>query len=88
MNEETNLDNKEDDVYSDEAIGEKLEADEINEVEEGFMKGYNEEESMAECANCSKILTDNVVEEELDGHSYRFCCEECARKFEEKHSHN
>lgn len=86
--DEESLDNKEDDVYSEKAIEGKLEADEIDEVEEGFMKGYNEEESMAECANCGKILSDEVVEEELDDHLFRFCCEDCARKFEEKHSNS
>jgi len=84
---EENLDNKEDDVYSDDAIEGKLEADEIDEIEEGFMKGYNEEESMAECANCGKILTEDIVEEEFDGELFRFCCEDCARKFEQKHAH-
>lgn len=71
-------------VYSGEAREELADSDEIDELEEGFMKGYEEESSMAECANCHRLLTDEIVEEELEEKTYRFCSEECAMKFEEK----
>lgn len=79
---------EQDDVYSDEAIEEKLEDDEIDELEEGFMKGYNQEEKVGECANCGQILTEeDIIEEEINGKSYQFCCEECASEFEERKKH-
>ena len=78
---------KEQNVY-DEKVSEKLEeADEIDEIEEGFMKGYNEDIDTSRCATCGKILEKDVVEEEFDGDTYHFCSEECARKFEHKKDH-
>ena len=74
-------------VYSNQAREELTDSDEINELEEGFMKGYEEETSAAECADCHRILTDEVVEEEFDGEVHRFCSEDCATKFEEKRDH-
>ena len=37
-------DYEEDDIYDDEFVEELREDDEISDVEEGFMKGYNDEE--------------------------------------------
>ncbi len=74
---------EEKDIYSDESREELGDGDEIDEVEEGFMKGYSEDH-MAECANCGKILERDVVEEEIEDETYRFCSERCAKKFEEK----
>ena len=74
-------------VYSDEAREELTDSDEINEAEDGFMKGYEEETNTSECANCHSVLTDDVIEEEFDGELCRFCSEECATKFEEKKQH-
>ena len=71
------------DVYSEEGREELEEADEINELEEGFMEGYEEGEHQAKCTECGKVLVDEkFVEEELEGHHYRFCTEECASAFE------
>ena len=72
----------ESDVYSEEGREELEEGDEITEVEEGFMEGYEEGEHQAKCAKCGKVLVDNFVEEELEGHHYRFCSEECVKAFE------
>ena len=69
------------DIYSGNFAEELEESDEIDEAEEGFMKGYNEENLVAECANCKKILNDKVVEEEASNKVYRFCSERCANKF-------
>ncbi len=75
--------NSKDDVYSEEGLEELEESDEINELEEGFMEGYEEGEHQAKCANCKKVLVDeNFIEEELNGEHYRFCSEECASSFE------
>ena len=69
------------DIYSGNFAEELEESDEIDEAEEGFMKGYNEENLVAECANCKKILNDKVVEEEASNKVYRFCSERCTNKF-------
>ncbi len=73
------------DVYDEEGREELEESDEITEVEEGFLEGYEEGEHQAKCAECGKVLIDEkFVEEELEGHHYRFCSEECADAFEVK----
>ena len=36
--------NKEENVYSDEVVEEKVDGDELDPEEAGFMQGYNEEE--------------------------------------------
>ncbi|MBI2148520.1 hypothetical protein HYU23_02475 [Candidatus Woesearchaeota archaeon] len=73
----------EDDIYDEEGREELEESDEINELEEGFMEGYEEGEHQAKCAECGKVLIgENFLEEELDGKHYRFCSEECAAGFE------
>ena len=78
---------EEEGIYDGETAEDLGDGDEINEIEEGFMKGYKEGERIAKCANCKKILTDEhgVVEHEHDSHLYRFCSSDCANKFEEKH---
>jgi len=60
------------------------EKDEITDVDEGFMKGYEEGEKMAICQNCKKVLGEEVVEREFEGETYRFCSEQCADKFTQK----
>ena len=69
----------------DEGFREELEeSDEINEAEEGFMKGYEEEELIAKCANCKRIIDANYTEEEINDKKYKFCSEKCAERFMKK----
>lgn len=71
------------DIYDEEGREELEESDEISEVEEGFVEGFEEGEHLAKCAECHKVLVDETYfEEELDGEHYRFCSEECAAAFE------
>ena len=73
----------EDDIYDEEGRDKLEESDEITELEEGFVEGFEEGEHEAKCAQCSKVLIgEDFVEEELDGHHYRFCSGECALAFE------
>lgn len=73
----------EEDIYDEEGREELKESDEITEIEEGFVEGYEEGEHQVKCAKCNVVLVDgNLVEEELDGKHYRFCSEECASAFE------
>jgi hypothetical protein len=83
---EMEMGDKEEDIYSDEGREELIdEEDEITDVDEGFMKGYDEEEKTAECTNCGALLiNENIVEEEIDDRMYRFCSSECATEYESK----
>ena len=76
---------KEQEVYSEAGL-EDLEEheDEITEVDEGFMKGYNEGAKSAKCVACGKVLGKEVIELEHNDQIYRFCCSKCAEKFEKK----
>ena len=75
--------NHEGDIYDEEGAEELKEDDEITDVEEGFMEGYEEGEHQVKCAYCGKILVnEEFLEEEIEGHHYRFCSEECAAAFE------
>ena len=83
--EEENLDeeDEEKDVYSEEGREELTDDDEIDELEEGFMEGYEEGEHQAKCAECNMILVgQDFVEEIIGGHHYRFCSSKCATTFE------
>ena len=71
------------DIYDEEGREELQESDEINEVEEGFVEGFEEGEHEAKCAECGSVLVDDkIIQEEIDGHSYNFCSNDCALAFE------
>ena len=77
---------KEENIYKDSGREVMAEEDEITDVEEGFMKGYEEGEKSAVCQTCKKVLEDeeSIVEIDYKGDTYRFCSEECADKFVKK----
>jgi len=72
---------KDEDVYSEESLEPMEESDEITEVDEGFMGGYERGDFLAECAKCKKMLTTDFIEKDIDEEIYRFCSEKCASKF-------
>jgi hypothetical protein len=52
--------------------------------EEGFMAGYAEEEEIEECSECGgAIKPEKKVVKEISEETYKFCCEQCAKEFEE-----
>ncbi len=69
------------DIYSENYNQTLEEGDGIDEAEEGFMQGYNEEELAAECASCGKVLKIKFIEEKITNKTYRFCSQGCANKF-------
>lgn len=72
-----------DDVYSED-FNEKLEeSDEMDESEQAFMHGYNEENSDLECANCRNILDKHIIEHQINDRLYKFCSKKCLRQFNE-----
>ena len=76
----------EEEVYSEAGREEMEEEDEITDLDEGFMKGYDEGTKMVKCPTCGKILEKDFVEMEIDDEVYRFCCEEHAEKYVKSHA--
>ncbi|MDD5133280.1 MAG: hypothetical protein PHD81_01830 [Candidatus Nanoarchaeia archaeon] len=77
---------QEDNVYNKKEDESLEEEDEIDEVEEGVMEGFDEDIKSVKCAFCHKILTadDKPIEEEIKDVVYQFCSEDHAFKFKKK----
>jgi len=74
---------EEKDVYTEEGREELKEEDAIDELEEGFLEGY--ENDLAECSYCHQVLVDeDFVESEIDGKIMRFCCNACYEEYLKK----
>lgn len=75
--DETIEDNPELDNNDEEHIEEE-------EEDEGFSKGYSEEDEAEECAECGVTLRHKKkVTKSIEGEEYVFCSDECAKDFEE-----
>lgn len=85
IKQEMEIGDREGDVYTETGRDELLdEEDELTDVEEGFMEGYSKGEKTFTCANCHKMLNENVIEEEFDNNLMRFCSSACVDKYESK----
>lgn len=63
---------------------EKVLEDSLESSEEGFMRGYSNEDETDECAECgSAVSEEKRIEKEVDGEKLAFCSEACAAEFEE-----
>lgn len=82
IEEDMELGKKEGDVYTEAGREVAEDSDEITDVEEGFMEGYEEGEDAALCANCQKVLEEDFLEEERDGETLKFCSEKCVSEYE------
>ena len=82
--EDIELGKKEESPYTESGREVELDDDSLTDVDEGFMKGYEKDGTVAKCATCGKILGKDIVEREFDGTIYRFCSGTCADKFEKK----
>lgn len=71
------------DVYSEESLDEEIEDDEIDPVEEGFMRGYDRE-SVLRCDQCGNELGDTFSTLEVDNRLYRFCSKKCKQDFQDQ----
>ncbi len=68
----------------DENSTEKILEEGLETPEEGFLKGYSDEEEVGECAECgSAVNEENRIEKEVDGETLAFCSKSCAEEFEE-----
>lgn len=74
------------DVYTEEGREELVEEDQVDDWEEGVVKGFEEGENPSACDECGKTLVEktDVVEEEIDDEIYTFCSVECAQKYLKK----
>jgi len=71
--------------FDEEEREDMLEDDEITNLEEGVLQGYEEGKTMDSCANCGQaIIDEDFVEEKIEGKIHRFCSTECADEFEER----
>ena len=76
---------EDDDIYGEEGLEEAMEADEIDDVEEGFMKGYDDEGDLMKCAKCKRLVSEETaVEKEVNNETYIFCSPQCAKNFKKK----
>jgi endogenous inhibitor of DNA gyrase (YacG/DUF329 family) len=79
--------NIEEEVYSEAGREEMTEdEDEMSDLDEGFMKGYDEGSKMVKCPACGKIIEKDFVEREINDEIYRFCCEDHAEKYAKSHA--
>ena len=60
-----------------------LDEGEISAEEEGFMKGYSDDEEVPTCEECGAALRETKVIKEIGGENHRFCCETCAKEYAE-----
>ena len=69
-------------MAEDDEVGEEqLEQDS---PEEGFTRGYAEEDDVAECAECGKaVAAEKKVTKQIEEENYVFCSGDCAKEFEE-----
>ena len=91
VEDEMDAGEKEADVYTEEGR-EKLEEDDtLNPREEGFMEGEEMLGEDAVCAQCGKVLGEDIEREkiiarEVAGKREFFCSNRCADAYEKEHS--
>ena len=74
------------DTYDEETnVEEETSTDVEDTDDEGFMKGYTNDEEVEECAECGAAIKDKKkkVTREMEGEEYPFCSKSCADDFEE-----
>jgi hypothetical protein len=71
-------------IYSEEGRKDLMEdEDEITDIDEGFMKGYNEGGLSSKCKSCKTLLEGHkVITKEVKGNLYKFCSQHCLTEFE------
>ena len=56
---------------------------EISSEEEGFIKGFEDEEEAEECAECGSAMHEEIVTKIIDGEAVKFCGNACATDYED-----
>ncbi|MEK6900691.1 MAG: hypothetical protein AABX05_06195 [Nanoarchaeota archaeon] len=72
-------------VFEDDSDStEKVLEEGLETSEEGFLRGYSDEEETRECAECgSAVEEETKIEKEVEGEVLSFCSKSCAEEFEE-----
>jgi hypothetical protein len=63
--------------------GELLDEGTISAEEEGFMRGYSEDEEVPTCDECGIAMRENKITKLIDGETRCFCSKDCAQDFED-----
>ena len=82
--EDEEMPEEDEETYSGEGKKELQDEDELTDVDEGLMQGYEEGEKLAKCSYCKKVIEADFVETEIDGEIYRFCSDDHVEKFKKK----
>lgn len=82
--DDLDIDDNEEIISSEESKEEVIEDDEVDGIEDGFMKGYEGGDKLAKCALCKKPLKQNFVEADINGDIHRFCTEDHADTYMRK----
>lgn len=62
----------------------KMHEDTYDSSEEAFMRGYNDEGNVHECAECGGAIDDeHAVSKEVEGEKVTFCSKTCAEDYME-----
>lgn len=67
----------------EEEVESPIEQGGLSSTEEGFMKGYLDEDKVKECAECGAALRHNSLAKEIDGEELNFCSRSCAEDYKE-----
>ena len=51
--------------------------------DDDYLKGFEDEEEVEECAECGSALRDNCITKEVAGEVLKFCCEACVKDYED-----
>jgi hypothetical protein len=66
-----------------------LEGGALSGEEEGFIKGYSQDEEIEECAECGAAIDEEKkVVSKIKDEEYHFCSKECAKEFVESTSND
>ncbi len=80
---------KSDDFEFDEETneGQQQGEEEVDSSDDGFMQGYLDEEETKECVECgAAVREEKKTIREIDGETYVFCSDNCAKEFEDSMS--
>ena len=73
-------------VFDDKEDSEEhIQEEDSSSSEEGFMKGYLNEDEVKECCECGAAIKNEkqVVVREVEGEQFAFCSDNCADEFED-----
>ena len=70
-------------IYDEGGREDLVNDDAMTAEEEGFMRGYSEDEKIPTCDECGIAVRENKVTKVIDGETHAFCSEDCAQDFED-----